>query len=169
MIILFFSSCADLFHREIVACFRSRKICVCRWECASFDSFECLSLIFLSQLFCFPRNVYLSWLSSSFWLLGAQLGFYITGFFWAGWRDTPVMAVWRMMGGGHPAWAGDAMASRLPVSRLAPNLFSPPPSGVGGHNIPIWHLLGLFRGQIWHLNVGHIWGNQNFPKFLLWF
>ena len=57
-------------------------------------------------------------------------------------------------GGGSPALAGDAMASGLPVSRSAtkgrlqaPNFFLPPVSAVGGHNRPIQHLRGLFRGQ----------------------
>lgn len=169
--IILFSSCADLFHREIVACFRSRKICVCRWVCASFDSLECLSIVFLSQLFCFTRNnVYLSWLIFLFLATRSSAGF-LRYWLFLGWLIRQP-ALWQCGG-----WWVVAILRRLAMQRPA-GCQSPGWLPVFPHlhpreweNIthPFSTCLAYLGDRIWHLNVGHIWGNESFPKFLLWF
>ena len=139
-----------------LACFSSKKMCVGMGMCvqASFDSLECLSHIFsLAAVLWHQETCVCPDWPSSFWLLGPKLGLVSFCFYWAGWWATlhygsvQVVVVAVRMGW----WCH---GQRLPVSRSptkrhlqALHFFLPPVSAAGGHNRPIQHLRGLFRGQ----------------------
>ena len=163
-----------------LACFSSKKMCVGMGMCvqASFDSLECLSHIFsLAAVLWHQETCVCPDWPSSFWLLGPKLGLVSFCFYWAGWWDTlHYGSVAGGGGGGSPAWAGDAMASgcqspgHLPKDTSRRSIFSYLQSQQREDITDPFNTCVAYLGvSIWHLNVGQIWENKVFPKFLLRF
>ena len=161
-----------------LACFSSKKMCVGMGMCvqASFDSLECLSHIFsLAAVLWHQETCVCPDWPSSFWLLGPKLGLVSFCFYWAGWWATlhygsvQVVVVAVRMGW----WCH---GQRLPVSSHLPKDTSRRPifsylqsQQREGITDPFNTCVAYLGVSIWHLNVGQIWENKVFPKFLLRF